>query len=137
DALRDAPADLACWAFLDAPSPKAMWARRQAHETTIHRVDAELAAAAGVTPIAAELAIDGIDELLTCFVPRPRSRLKADPARSLRIVASDVDDSWLITIGANGPVTARRVTTTGDATVTGRAEDLYLTLWSRTAVERV
>src|SRR5207248_3102791 len=28
DALRDAPADLACWAFLDAPSPKAMWARR-------------------------------------------------------------------------------------------------------------
>ena len=43
-ALGAAPADLECWSFLPAPSPLAMWARRQAHETAIHRVDAELAA---------------------------------------------------------------------------------------------
>src|SRR5262249_6118199 len=35
---------LTCWAFLAAPSPLAFWARRQAHETAIHRVDAEQAA---------------------------------------------------------------------------------------------
>ena len=46
DALAAAPADLECWTFLRAPSPLAMWARRQAHETAIHRVDAELAAGA-------------------------------------------------------------------------------------------
>ncbi len=40
-ALRSAPDDLACWTFLPAPSPRAFWARRQAHETAIHRVDAE------------------------------------------------------------------------------------------------
>lgn len=33
-----------CWTFLDAPSPLAFWARRQAHETAIHRADAQLAA---------------------------------------------------------------------------------------------
>ena len=43
-ALTAAPADLVCWTFLPAPSPLAMWARRQAHETAIHRVDAQLAA---------------------------------------------------------------------------------------------
>ena len=47
-ALSDAPADLECWTFLRAPSPLAHWARRQAHETTIHRVDTELAA--GLSP---------------------------------------------------------------------------------------
>src|SRR5487761_1601925 len=43
-----APADPAvrCWTFLPAPSPLAFWARRQAHETAIHRVDAQLAATA-------------------------------------------------------------------------------------------
>src|ERR1700736_5595413 len=41
--LRQASPDLVCWTFLDAPSPLAFWARRQAHETAIHRVDAELA----------------------------------------------------------------------------------------------
>ena len=47
---RRAP-DLECWTFLRAPSPLAMWARRQAHETAIHRVDAELAAGAAVTAV--------------------------------------------------------------------------------------
>src|SRR5579859_3729716 len=40
-ALRTADPDLVCWTFLPAPSPLAFWARRQAHETAIHRVDAE------------------------------------------------------------------------------------------------
>jgi hypothetical protein len=39
--LVSAPPDLDCFTFLAAPSPLAMWARRQAHETAMHRVDAE------------------------------------------------------------------------------------------------
>jgi len=46
-ALGAADPGLHCWAFLPAPSPLAFWARRQAHETAIHRVDAELGAASG------------------------------------------------------------------------------------------
>ena len=44
-ALDAAAPGLNCWAFLPAPSPLAFWARRQAHETAIHRADAEQAAA--------------------------------------------------------------------------------------------
>src|SRR5215475_12383653 len=43
--LRTADPGLQCWSFLPAPSPLAFWARRQAHETAIHRADAEQAAA--------------------------------------------------------------------------------------------
>jgi hypothetical protein len=43
--LEAADPDMTCWTFLDAPSSVAFWARRQAHETAIHRVDAEQAAA--------------------------------------------------------------------------------------------
>ena len=46
----------------------AFWIRRMAQETVIHRVDAELGAAAQVTGIPDDLAAAGIDELLTVFV---------------------------------------------------------------------
>src|SRR5215467_13949817 len=49
-ALIAAPPDLECWTFLAAPSPLAFWARRQAHETAVHRVDAEQAASAAGQP---------------------------------------------------------------------------------------
>jgi uncharacterized protein (TIGR03083 family) len=49
-ALGAAAPHLNCWAFLPAPSPLAFWARRQAHETAIHRVDAERAAGAAGQP---------------------------------------------------------------------------------------
>ncbi len=39
--LRDADPDLECWSFFAAPTPVAFWARRQAHETAIHRADAQ------------------------------------------------------------------------------------------------
>ncbi len=76
-ALAAAPDDLECWTFLPAPSPRAMWARRQAHETAIHRVDTQLATGTAVTPCDPGFAADGIDELLTLFVPRRRAHAAA------------------------------------------------------------
>ena len=74
-----------CWAFLPAPSGVAFWTRRQAHETTVHRIDAELAAGGSLTTIDAPFAADGVDELLACFITRRGGRLRADPPRSLRV----------------------------------------------------
>src|SRR5438034_6037440 len=48
-ALEAAPDDLICWTFLRAPSARAFWARRQAHETAVHLADAR---SAGETPTA-------------------------------------------------------------------------------------
>jgi uncharacterized protein (TIGR03083 family) len=44
------------------------WIRRMAQETVIHRIDAELGAGQPVAPVPADLAVDGIDELLKVFL---------------------------------------------------------------------
>ena len=164
DALAAAPPDLECWTFLRAPSPRAMWARRQAHETAIHRVDAELAAVAwtgagsaeagagaapAVSPFAAPFAADGIDELLTCFVPRRSTRLHARQGMALTVRCSEDDRHWTLRIDEDGATAGP----TGDpaaveeaeagagpvaaSTVRGRAADLYLALWNRGGAEHL
>ena len=88
-ALEHADPGMTCWTFLPAASPLAFWARRQAHETAIHRVDAELAAGAGqLAPFPPGLAGDGVDELITGFARRQSKRgLRADPPCWLAIHA--------------------------------------------------
>jgi uncharacterized protein (TIGR03083 family) len=137
DALADAPDDLRCWTFLPASSPRAMWARRQAHETAVHRVDAQSTAGIALTPCTPAFAADGIDELVMLFVPRRSTRLRADPPTTLAVRCADIDAAWLLRLDDHG------VTTTagpGDAspaacTVTGKAGDLYLALWNRAGAD--
>jgi len=128
--LQDAPADLDCWSFLPAPSPREFWARRQAHETTIHRVDADRAAGR-TTPIDPALAADGIGELLQGFFARSRGSLVSDPARKLAIRTADTSDAWTITIGPDKRTTNATLAPDADCVVTGEAADLYLLLWNR------
>ena len=91
-----------------------MWARRQAHETAIHRVDAQLAAGIPVTACAPAFAADGIDELLVLFVPRRGAKLRADPPATLAVGCTDVDASWLLRLDADG-VTVSATTSSNDA----------------------
>ncbi len=132
--LTDADPDLDCFTFLAAPSPLAMWSRRQAHETTVHRVDAELAAGWAPTSVPVPFAADGVDELLSCFITRPGGRLRADPARRLRVSCTDDPGDWLVMIGPDRTVTATEADETwehADCRVSGTANDLYLGLWNR------
>jgi uncharacterized protein (TIGR03083 family) len=130
-ALRAAPADLATWSFLPAPSPLAFWARRQAHETAVHRADAEVAvgspdAAAAFPPA---FAADGIDELLTGFLARP-GRLRSTPEYRLLVAPDDVPERWLVVVGPDGTRTERGTGPAG-CTLRGPAGLLYLFLWNR------
>lgn len=129
-ALESVPDDLECWTIMQVPDSRTFWARRQAHETAIHRVDAELVSG-GVTGFGTEHAADGIDELVVFFISRPDRGPRAPEARTLRVVASDAGRHWTVSFGpqdsagragGEGPV---------DCTVTGRASDLYLYLWNR------
>lgn len=128
-ALREASDDAQFWSFLPAPSPRAFWARRQAHEATMHRVDAELAGGAH-TPVDPAVATDGIDELLTGFVVRRRGRLRTDQPRTLAVHATDTAQHWHLTI-SDEPVVAERSELEADVTVRGPASDVYLALWNR------
>ncbi|WP_369213457.1 maleylpyruvate isomerase family mycothiol-dependent enzyme [Streptomyces flavofungini] len=133
DTLRATPPDVECWAFLPAPSPLAFWARRQAHETTVHRVDAESACGDAVSPIAAEFAADGIEELLLGLHSREKSRVRSAEPRVLRVRATDGPDAWTWTVRLSGgpPVTERGATAEADCEVSGQAARLYLALWNR------
>lgn len=55
--------DADTWTWWAPDQTTGFWFRRMAHETAVHRVDAELAHGV-VTPINARLAVDGIDEIL-------------------------------------------------------------------------
>jgi uncharacterized protein (TIGR03083 family) len=137
-ALATAPDDLECWTFLPAPSARAMWARRQAHETAIHRVDAQLAVGHPVSSWAPPFAADGIDELLSLFVPRRSTTLRADPPVTLAVDCADVDASWLLRLDGHGVTTTRATNdhAGGSAcTVSGKAGDLYRALWNRSAAD--
>ncbi len=126
--LRAAPADVAAMTFLSAPSPLAMWARRQAHELTVHRFDAQQGADA-VSGIDAAVAADGIDELLMCFAPRA-AKLPVDTERSMLVSSTDTGAHWRVTMGPDGIGTVRE-DGPADVALSGRAEDLYLTVWNR------
>lgn len=128
--LRGADPDLECWSFLPAPSPLAFWARRQAHETAIHRVDAEQAVGP-VTPFPADFGADGIDELLMGFFGRDAPGTMLD-SLTLGVDAADVNASWVVGNKA-ASVPPGGVGGT-DCTLTGPASALYLLLWNRATV---
>ena len=133
-ALADADRGVTCWTFMPAASPLAFWARRQSHETTIHRVDVQQAAASGHEPVPPRLAADGIDELLTGFLPRAARRRSWQPAPgTLGVHAADGPAStahWLIAMSP-GHAEVTRGTGPADCDITGSAADLYLLLWNR------
>ena len=134
ETLATADPALKCATFMPAPSPLAFWARRQAHETAIHRADA--ASASGVTPgYPADFAADGIDELIMGFGLRRKYQPPATAEGRLQVKAADTGDAW--SVGSHG---GRMRPQRGEAaddprpagcTVTGPASGVYLFLWNR------
>jgi uncharacterized protein (TIGR03083 family) len=130
ETLRTADPAVSCATFLPAPSPLAFWARRQAHETAIHRADAEMAAGRRVTPFGPEFAADGINELLTGFAPWERLAARPQATNTLQVHATDTGDNWHVVIGRDG-IQATTGHGQADATASGTAHGLYLLLWNR------
>ncbi len=128
-ALEAAPPDLECWTFMRARSPLAFWARRQAHETLIHSMDAELPVGARST-VDPELAADGIDELLVVALTRRNRGPRTDPARKLAVEPTDTSGRWVATMSA-GEFVGLHSDAEADCTVRGTARDLDLFLWNR------
>jgi uncharacterized protein (TIGR03083 family) len=121
------------WAS-NGPAPARFWVRRMAHETAIHRVDAESAAGAPGPVESAELAADGIDEVLDLLatVQRgPDDRLAGFTA-SYHFHTTDVPGEWVIVIGGGRDgVTVRREHAKADVAVRGPASGVELFLYNR------
>lgn len=104
DALDGTDPDAPMWAW-GADQHARFWARRMLHETTIHRVDVQLAL--GVEPtVEAATAADGIDELLenlpTAGYFRPRVAELRGAGESIALRSTDRDEHWLVTLGPEG-----------------------------------
>ena len=120
----------------DAPPPRRFWARRQAHETTIHSVDA-IAARSQRWPTASDVAIDpvlaadGIDELLMGFLTRGKGRLHTAEPYPVLIRTDDTGHAWTLRI-SDGPIVATQgAIERPEVVFSGTAVQLYLSLWNR------
>jgi uncharacterized protein (TIGR03083 family) len=132
--LRQASPGIECATFMPASSPLAFWARRQAHETAIHRFDAQAARPGGPPdPVGAfdpVFADDGIDELIMGFAARRRYRLRSDSARSMAVRPADAAGRWHIRL-ADGTTEVSRGDAPADCVLAGPAPGLYAFLWNR------
>ena len=134
--LRQSAPDLRCWSFLPAPSPLIFWARRQAHETAIHRVDGELAVGAA-RPLPADFAADGVSELLLGFAHRSRRRLRRESELAAVLEAEDTGDRWRFAATPGGLEVEEGPSLSAPTTVRAPASRLYLLTWNRIPLEAV
>jgi uncharacterized protein (TIGR03083 family) len=95
--------DTPVWTFSSTNRTASFWQRRRAQETAVHRYDAELAAGTP-TPIDTDLAVDGIDEILTVFLPRLADNFDAIGDGTVHLHCTDADGEWLFA-RRNGEIT--------------------------------
>jgi uncharacterized protein (TIGR03083 family) len=133
-AALDRSSDDPAWTWMP-PQTVGFWQRRQAHETAMHRVDAESAAGAP-GPIDAELAADGIDEWLEIVGNTPWRQSPTGEGESLHFHCTDIDGEWLVR-RTSGGVEVERVHAKGDVAARGTASDLLCWLQGRGSVERL
>lgn len=129
-ALAAVDVDGPTWHPFPVPRVGAVWPRRQAQETSVHRWDAQRAIglAASIEPA---LAADGIDEYFVLALPRlMRREGVVAPEGSLRVRAVDTGDEWHVA-SVDGAIVAVGEDVTPSVTVDGTAEHVLLSLWRR------
>jgi uncharacterized protein (TIGR03083 family) len=126
--------DRPVYSFAPGHQRAGFWPRRMAHETTVHRVDAEQAVGRAVAPIEPTFAVDGIDEVFSVFVPTFGPDRSPGDGRTVHLHATDATGEWLIRL-APGAVVVETGHAKGDVAVRGRAGELLLWLWGRLPLE--
>jgi uncharacterized protein (TIGR03083 family) len=109
------------------------WYRRLAHETTIHRYDVQMGgAAAMVGGIPPEIAVDGVDEILSLWFTHRLGVLGISDVRPGRIAIHTGDRRWIAQITPTGTSAWRaEADETVDAIVSSDPAGMYLWLWGR------
>ena len=128
----DAGATVPTWV---GAQPPLFWPRRMALETATHRWDAQLAHG-DPAPIDAELAVDGVDEMLDVLLPERRPDALPGDGETLHLHATDAAGEWLLTLTPGRPQ-VERAHAKGDVAARGPASDLYLFLWNRVPADRL
>lgn len=129
DALRDVEPAEVIWGWAGV-NTGAFWHKRMAHESLIHRWDAQNAVGAP-DALDSDLAADGVDELVDVILPfQVGAAPESLPTGTLHLHRTDGDGEWLCRIAA-GRMEVERVHARGDVAVRGTGEQLDLVLWRR------
>jgi uncharacterized protein (TIGR03083 family) len=133
--LRDIPPTSPAWHMSPAAEKvAASWARRQAHELTVHRMDLEAAAGVEHAPVPLDLAEDGVDELLAIVVPRwAQTEPLVSGRGSVVVTATDTGRTWSVRVDSGRVSVAPTPSGAEDARLSGTATQLLLRLWGRPA----
>lgn len=125
------------WNWAPQPKRAGFWPRRMAHETAVHRWDAQMAAAAG-EPVEPKLAVDGVSEVLDTWLPAGRRLRPGQQWHGMvQLVATDAAQEWFLRLRGEGVALLDTGTILDDdqhparVYAAGTASDLLLALWGR------
>jgi uncharacterized protein (TIGR03083 family) len=130
--LRDTDPNAECWTWTDARTV-GFWSRRMAHETAVHRWDAQ-GAVGSPEPFDGELAVDGIDEHLQNLQSIIGAEVIAGDGQTLHLHCTDRDGEWFLRRTPDG-LEVTREHAKGDVAIRGAASDLLLVVVGRTPAE--
>jgi uncharacterized protein (TIGR03083 family) len=129
-AARDASA--ATYAWWPSEQTVGFWQRRMAHETAVHRWDAQSAVDGpdSADPIEDHLAVDGVDELLG-WLTWPWDEVPQPAATGQSVLVSTADHSWTVTLHPTRVEVVGGGSESAVALVAGEPSGLLLHLWGR------
>jgi uncharacterized protein (TIGR03083 family) len=127
--LADNDAESPAWNWSGNDQTARFWARRMTHESAVHRYDAQRAHGLA-QPIDADLACDGMDELVDLLLPRLVVRDSPKlPTATYQFVATDGSE-WVVKSGDEG-VERQPAPRNVDVTISGPASAVLLAAYGR------
>ena len=133
-AMRSRDLEEPCWNFTGSRQVVGFWLRRQAHEVSIHRWDAQ-SAVGDPDPIDTELALDGINELFDVILPiRLGGRDDIEVGGTIHLHATDSVGEWILHTD-DGVFRVEHGHAKSSVAVRGPADRLLLALWHRIDID--
>lgn len=129
--------DMPAWNWAPQAKKAVFWHRRMAHETAVHRWDAQVTS--GPTePIEAKLASDGITEVMDSWLPAGHRKMRNEDVRGIvALHATDTGQTWYVRLRGLGVALLDTDTLLDDdhpherAHANGTASDIMLALYGR------
>lgn len=128
--------ELPAWNWAPQAKRAGFWHRRIAHETAVHRWDAQMAIGLS-EPIETKLAVDGVGEVLDTWLPAGRRRVPSSRHGVVQLVATDAGQEWFLRLRGEGValLDTSTILDTDDhharVHAAGTASDLVLALYGR------
>lgn len=129
DELTSRSPDSPAYTWYDKDQTVGFWIRRMAQETAVHRTDVESGFDA-VSAIPADLATDGIDEVLDLFLSYQNDDVGEEAPGRGTVAIRTGDHIWRETLTADAAQLSREPGP-ADAVVSGEPSELLLWLWGR------